>query len=203
MKTAIVYVHGKGGEATEADRFRPLFANCEVIGFDYRSGTPWDAKIEFPPFFDDLKKKFDRVVLLANSIGAYFSICSLTEEQIDRAFFISPVVDMKRLIEDMLAWANVTKEELRARGTVPTSFGETLSWDYYAYVCDHPTVWRVPTEILFGGRDALIPRETVESFAKSSGAGLTVLETGEHWFHTDEQLLFLDTWLKKHETGGL
>ena len=196
MKAAIVYVHGKGGEAAEADRFRPLFANCEVIGFDYRSDTPWDAKIEFPPFFDDLKKKFDRVVLLANSIGAYFSICSLTGEQIDRAFFISPVVDMKRLIEDMLAWAGADKANLQARGSIPTSFGETLSWDYYTYVCDHPAVWRVPTEILFGGRDALIPRETVEAFAKSTGAGLTIWEPGEHWFHTGAQLRFLDDWLE-------
>ena len=26
---------------------------------------------------------------------------------------------------------------------------------------------------------------------------LTVMENGEHWFHTDEQLAFLDVWMKK------
>lgn len=26
---------------------------------------------------------------------------------------------------------------------------------------------------------------------------LTVMENGEHWFHTDEQLAFLDIWMKE------
>lgn len=37
MKDSIIYVHGKGGSAEEADHYKPLFPNCEVIGFDYRS----------------------------------------------------------------------------------------------------------------------------------------------------------------------
>ena len=38
--------------------------------------------------------------------------------------------------------------------------------------------------------------ETVSDFARRTGAGLTVMKGGEHWFHTDEQMKFLDTWLK-------
>lgn len=51
MKDLIVYVHGKGGSAGEAAYYKTLFPNREVIGFDYRSQTPWEAKKEFFTFF--------------------------------------------------------------------------------------------------------------------------------------------------------
>ena len=51
MKNLIVYVHGKGGSAQKAEHYAALFPNHEVIGFDYRSQTPWEAKDEFPAFF--------------------------------------------------------------------------------------------------------------------------------------------------------
>lgn len=197
MKKGVVYVHGKGGSPLEAERFRPLFPDCDVLGFDYRSETPWEAKTEFPLFFDLLKRQYDSVFLIANSIGAFFSMASLSEAQIDRAFFISPIVDLQKLIEDIMLWANVCKEELRARGTIPTPFGETLSWTYYTYVCEHKIKWKVPTEILYGGNDNLTARETVAAFANNCGAGLTVMKDGEHWFHTAEQLRFLDDWIKQ------
>ena len=31
----------------------------------------------------------------------------------EKAYFISPVVDMERLIADMMIWANVTEDELK------------------------------------------------------------------------------------------
>lgn len=34
-----------------------------------------------------------------------------------------------------------------------------------------------------------------EDFAKSTGADLTVMPGGEHWFHTDEQTEFRNGWL--------
>lgn len=57
--------------------------------------------------------------------------------------------------------------------------------------------WGVPTDILIGGADALLPREAAEKFAATHSATLTVMENGEHWFHTQEQLRFLDRWLEK------
>ena len=35
-------------------------------------------------------------------------------------------------------------------------------------------------------------------FAAEHGAGLTVLEGGEHWFHTEEQMALLESWVKEH-----
>ena len=35
MKELVIYVHGKGGEAEEAEHYKPLFPKSDVIGFDY------------------------------------------------------------------------------------------------------------------------------------------------------------------------
>ena len=95
----------------------------------------------------------------------------------------------------MMRRANVTENELRERGEAPTSFGETLSWEYLSYVRDNRISWDAPTEILYAGGDNLTARQTIEQFAARHGAGLTVMENGEHWFHTEEQLAFLHGWV--------
>lgn len=201
MKKLAVYVHGKGGNAAEAEHYKPLFAECEVIGYDYRAENPWEAGAEFPAFFDEQKKQFDEITLIANSIGAFFSMCSLDENQIKRAMFISPIVDMERLIRDMMTWANVSEADLRERGEIATSFGETLSWEYLCYVRDNPVCWRVPTAVLYGERDNLTSFPTISAFAEKTGASLTVMQGGEHWFHTDEQMAFLDNWIADVKQG--
>lgn len=193
--TLILYIHGKGGTAAEAEHYKPLFPACDVVGLDYKAETPWDAAAEFPAAVRALSAGYGRVLLIANSIGAYFAMCAVPQEKLGRAWFISPIVDMERLIGRMMGWAKVSEDELREKGRIETAFGETLSWDYLCYVRSHPVRWTVPTEILFGGQDHLTDRETVAAFARAHGVGLTVMECGEHWFHTPEQMRFLDDWL--------
>lgn len=197
MKESIIYVHGKGGSAEEVGHYKPLFPNCEVIGFDYRSQTPWEAKEEFPIFFARQRQRCDRLILIAGSIGAFFSMSALDETLVDRAYLISPVVDMENLIGNMMRWANVTEQELAQKREISTDFGETLSWDYLCYVRAHPISWNVPTWILYGEHDNLTSMETVSAFARRHKAKLTVMPGGEHWFHTAEQMRFLDDWIKK------
>ena len=36
MDKAVIYIHGKGGNAEEAIHYKPLFSNCDVIGLDYK-----------------------------------------------------------------------------------------------------------------------------------------------------------------------
>ena len=197
MKEALIYVHVKGGSADEAGHYAPLFPQGDVLGFDYRAQTPWEAKEEFPHLFDSVAGRGDSVLVVANSIGAYFAMSALAEKPIERALFISPIVDMERLISDMMRWANVTEETLRDRKEIPTAFGETLSWDYLSYVRAHPLAWKTPTHILYGANDTLTSRDTVAAFAAKIGAPLTVMDNGEHWFHTEEQMRFLDAWVQK------
>ena len=175
MKNIVIYVHGKGGSAQEAEHYGTLFPDAEVVGFDYRAQTPWEAKEEFLRFFAGQRERCGSLVLVANSIGAYFSMCASAETLIDRAYFISPIVDMEKLICKMMAWAGVTEQELAEKSEIPTEFGETLSWNYLCYVREHPLHWRVPTCILYGGRDSLTSPETVTAFAERTGAELTVM----------------------------
>ena len=197
MNHTVIYVHGKGGSAEEAGHYKALFPGDEVIGFDYRSQTPWDAKEEFRAFFAEKKKQCGRLTLIATSIGAYFALSSLDETLVDRAYFISPIVDMEKLICHMMQRSNVTERELAEKREIAADFGETLSWDYLCYVRQHPILWNVPTRILYGEHDHLTSIETASSFAKRHRAELTVMPGGEHWFHTEEQMQFLDRWLRR------
>ena len=199
MKDLMIYVHGKGGSAEEAEHYKMLFPNDEAIGFDYRSKTPMKAKEEFFAFFAEKKKSCNRLTLVANSIGAYFALSSLDETLVDKAYLISPVVDMEKLICNMMQWSNVTERDLAEKSEIDTNFGETLSWEYLCYVRQHPIIWNVPTCILYGEHDNLTSIETVSEFAEQSNADLTVMPGGEHWFHTEEQMQFLDNWIRKAE----
>ena len=196
MDKAILYIHGKGGNPKEAEYYKALFEEYDVIGFDYSSQLPWEAKKEFPRLFDNLCGTYETVTVIANSIGAFFSMHALSGRQVDQALLISPVVDMEKLIRSMMTWANVTEEELSARGEIPTSFGETLSWNNLCYVRRHPIRWDVPTCILYGDRDILPAPGVMSAFAKRTSAVLTVMQGGEHWFHTAEQMAFLDRWVR-------
>lgn len=195
MARLIIYIHGKGGNAHEAEHYKSLFPEDDVIGFDYCAQNPWDAKAEFSDYYDRESKGYSSVIVIANSIGAFFTLLSLTDKKIERAFLISPIVDMKKLIQDMMQWAGVTVEELRDKGEIPTNFGETLSWKYYSYVCKHPVKWKIPTYILYGEKDNMTSKETITEFADKIGAAFTVMTEGEHWFHTEEQMKFLDNWI--------
>ena len=109
---------------------------------------------------------------------------------------------MQKLILDMMASADVTEEELRAKRVVSIPSGEELSWEYLCYVRTHPVYWDVPTEVLYGSKDALSSYETIAAFSMNHGTGLTVMENGEHWFHTTEQMRFLDDRIRKCENAG-
>ena len=52
------------------------------------------------------------------------------------------------------------------------------------------------THLLYGEKDALTSMETIKAFAEKNNAELTVMPGGEHWFHTKEQMQFLDNWIK-------
>ena len=203
MKSLVVYVHGKGGSAQEAEHYKSLFPKDELIGFDYRSQTPWEAKKEFLTFFTEQRNRCEHLTLVANSIGAFFALSSLDETLVDRAYFISPIVDMEALIGNMMQWSNVTEQALAEKREIATDFGETLSWEYLCYVRQHPISWNVTTCILCGEHDNLTSIETVSAFAVQHHADLTVMPGGEHWFHTEEQMQFLDRWIRERSQNDV
>ena len=197
QKKAVLYIHGQGGSAEEAAHYRPLFPSCDVVGLAYKCVMPWEAGAEIKEAVGALKNRYDEVLLIANSIGAFFSMHADIGEDVSHAYFISPVVDMESLITDMMKASGVTEEELSEKGIVVTPSGDTLSWEYLCFVRDHPIIWNAPTDILYGEKDALVTYKSVYAFSVKHNASLTVMKNGEHWFHTDEQMRFTDNWIKK------
>ncbi len=170
---AVLYIHGQGGTAAESDHYKTLFPECEVVGLDYQAQTPWEAETELRAAVEDLKSCSDSIILIANSIGAYYSMVAHLDNLVNFAFFVSPVIDLEKLN------------------------GVKLSDEYLRYVRSHPIEWHVPTHILYGSDDHLVPYEAIDGFTKEYDATLTVMDGGEHWFHTDAQMRFLDNWIRK------
>ena len=198
MKYAIIYIHGKNGSAAECEHYMPLFPHCDVVGLDYKTFTPWETGKEIQFAVKKLRAEYDSIILIASSIGAFFSMNADIDELIEKAYFISPIVDMEKLISDMMLYLNITENELKKKGIISTSFGEDLSWEYLCFVRENPVKWNVPTSILCGSKDNLTSCDTITAFVKSHNAKLTVMEGGGHWFHTEEQMLFLDNWIKNN-----
>lgn len=97
-----------------------------------------------------------------------------------------------------MSWANVSEEQLKKELIIPTTFAQTLSWEYWEYMLSHPIAkWDAPTKILFGEKDNLIERDVVEHFSHKFHCGLEVMKNGEHWFHTEKQLDIMRIWLNK------
>ena len=196
MKNVVIYIHGKYGTAEEAEHYKKIFNEADIIGFEYTSEYPWDFQKEFSNFIDNIYTKYKKISIIANSIGAYFTMLSLTNKNIEKAFFISSIVDMEKLITDMMFLENITEEELYKKKEIKSSFGETLSWDYLTFVRKNPIEWNVPTYILYGEKDNWTSYETILNFTNKTKANLTIMKGGEHWFHTDEQIEFLNNWIK-------
>lgn len=172
--TLVLYIHGRGGSAAEGEHYKPLFPDCEVIGVDYRLDTPWEAGQEINAIVSRLSSSYKDIILIANSIGAFFSIHAGIDSLVRKAFFISPIVDMEQLI------------------------GIELDVEWLSFIRSHPIKWDVPTHILYGSGDHLLPFEAIRAFAEKHCASLTVMADGEHWFHSKEQMLFLDDWIRQH-----
>lgn len=139
----------------------------------------------------------DDISLFGCSIGAYFSMLAYQNEPIQQALFLSPIVDMQRLIENMMKWFDVSAERLEKEQEIATPIN-TLYWQYYQYVLRHPVKWDKPTAILYGSEDELSEYEAVSAFAARFHARLTVLEGGEHFFHTEQQLNYFKEWLHEN-----
>lgn len=150
------------------------------------------------------RNRWESISLFACSMGAYFSLLEYKNEPLTQALFLSPVVDMKRIIENMMTWFGVTEGRLKEEREISTLVGQTLYWDYYRYVLDHPVEnWNCPTSILYGANDSLCERDTIDSFAGKFGCALEVVDQGEHYFHTPEQMERYTTWLKKRICGNI
>lgn len=211
-----LYVHGQGGNKEEAENLAEIAVkySYQVLSIDLpqhgerKSSTPtfepWNVIPELVGVMNRIHQNWRKVSLYANSIGAWFSMLAFEKMQIERCMFVSPVVDMQRLILNMMQWANVSERQLQKEKLIPTNFGQTLSWKYFIFAKENTIKnWDAPTRILCGDRDSLIPNSVVSQFSRRFHCELTTMTGGEHWFHTQEQLKVLYEWVERDFKKGI
>ena len=205
----IVAVHGAQSSKTDAPFSLLAEANphCQVLSFDLpehgdrkAGATPCKPRIcveELSFVLDYAESRWKETGLFAVSMGAYFSLLACQSRKLCHAWFLSPVVDMERLTQDMMGWFGISEARLEQEKTVPTPMGQTLCWDDYGYIRRHPVGrWPFPTDILRGAGDTLCAEETVTGFAERFRCHLRIEEGAGHWFHTPEELEALSSWLR-------
>lgn len=179
----------------------------QVLSFDLpchgeRVYEPEPGRVE--PYLADLaevmqfaRRQTPNISLFACSMGAYFSLLAYAQEKLAKCLFLSPVVNMLQVIQFIMLQIGATPEQLQQEKAIPNQF-ETLYWDYYCYVLEHPIQnWPMPTAILRGEHDTLCSPLSVAVFAQRFNCRLLEQPGGEHWFHTPEQLAFYRQWLQK------
>ena len=181
----------------------------QVLSFDLPDhgerrgdGTPCKVQIcvsDLKMIMQYATSRWKDIRLFACSMGAYFSLLAYPDTQLRQALFLSPVVDMERIIRNMMTWFQVTPERLKEEGTIDTPAGQKLYWDYFCYVKDHPIErWNVETAILFGAKDEICEYDTISHFVDRFHCVIEAMQDGEHYFHTDEQLSIYTKWLHRH-----
>ncbi len=195
LRKVIIYVHGKGASAAEAERFKKIVPDYDIVGVDYQEYLPWIVEKQIKEVYDQVRPNYDQVMILANSIGAYFSM--LTKGmKLTKALFISPLLNMEKYLLNSMEENGISEDELQNKGEI-TIGRERFSWQSLQYVRDHPIDWQVPTEILYGERDDHTSKAVLNEFVQHHNVDVTVMKDGQHRFHTRPQVAFLDNWLKE------
>lgn len=187
-----VYIAVHGNMSSKDDEVIKLLANIvtsrgyQLLSFDLKT------------IIEYAKKNYNEINLWACSVGAYFSLLAYKNEKINRCLFLSPVVNMEMVIDNLMLLSNVTVADLEEKLEIKTRFGQILYWDYYLYVKNNKiTNWDKDTYILYGDNDNIQDINTIKKFSTSFKCNLLLLNGGEHYFHTEEQLNYYIKWLNE------
>lgn len=77
LKRAVFHIHGKGGSTAEAERFWSIYSGIPVLGVDYSGEFPYEVAPQIATAYDEARQQYSLIVILANSIGAYFTMLNL------------------------------------------------------------------------------------------------------------------------------
>ena len=190
----VVYIHGQKGNAKESKLYS-FIKNYDIKGLDYQDGNVWENGEVIKEKFAKLIKPYKEVVVIANSVGAFYALEYLSSFNIKKAFFISPLVDMFQAIFDMMNAFHVTEKRLKTEKFVTLENGITLSYDFYNHVIQDDDNWKVPTDILYGELDEVVYLESIADFLGRHDATLTIMQGAHHYLHTDEEKAFIKKWI--------
>ena len=195
-KKVVVYIHGLHGSAKESEDFAFLSDRYDVAGLDYQDGNPWELKDVIRDEFAKLTENYKEIVVIANSIGAFYAYEYLSDFNIKHAFFISPIADMFQIVFNTMMKEGVHRKELEEKRIITCKDGTMLSFDFYQHVSNYEDDWKAPTDVLYGSNDELVYIENIADFlANHPNSKLTIKQGSEHWFHTDEEKTFIKNWI--------
>ncbi|WP_298043918.1 alpha/beta hydrolase [uncultured Campylobacter sp.] len=208
-KKVYIYAHGQGGSKDDAELLASVVCEqgWQVISFDLpghgqrrhepASCDPRRAIFEFREILSYAKKRWEEIALFAVSIGAWFSLQSFRDEKFSDCLFVSPILDMKCVISNIMRRAGISQERLKQERMILTHVGQPLFWEYWSFVLNNPiTKWETPSRILYAENDDMTPLYIAKNFTQQFDCTLSIMKNGEHWFHTPQQLDYLRKWIK-------
>lgn len=208
-----VFIAIHGNMSSKEDEIIKIFAdnivnkNYSLISFDLpehgdrKEDKEYLCKVQncvkdLKTIMDYAKENYNQINIFACSMGVYFSLLVYQNEKIDLCLFLSPVVNMKHIIDNMMSSCSVTEKELEEQKEIKTDFGQTLYWDYYLYVKNNPIeTWNKKTFILYGSKDNMQSEKLIKEFSIKNNINLDILENGEHFFHKKEELKYYNDWI--------
>ena len=206
---AVIGVHGQF-----SNKHDPVMARCgdviaswgdQLITFDLpahgdrqddKAFTPMDASPEVRAFAQLARSQSTEVSLLANSIGAYFSLCDTPAGTFEHAWLVSPLLDLEYYIRDIMAEYSVTDERLEAQTVIDTPRG-VLERPYLRFVEEHPAQLNAPSWIIRGDQDEMVPLDTLSRFVGAPGVELVQVEGGQHFLGQPPHIDTVVAWFEE------
>ena len=212
-RTGNLYLAVHGNLSNKADEVIVIFAEeaikkgYQVLSFDLPEHgerrkdaylcKPENCVSDLTAVYQFARSISHKISFFGCSMGVYFGLLAYRDLPIWESLFLSPVINMERIIENLMTSFQISERSLEEKQEIVLPVGITLYWDYYHYVKTHRIdAWNVPTGILYGTKDDLTHWDEISAFAEKNSAAVDRVENGEHYFHTEEQLESLRNWLK-------
>ena len=121
-----------------------------------------------------------------HSLDLLLWVCGMPKSVVAHCFddSLKGVIEVEDTVHGVYDLGDNRNFILNATNASKTCFTNVLSF-----------VTKDKTAVLYGSQDEMIPRRTVDEYCRRASASLTVMDGAVHWFHTEEQMRFLDRWI--------
>lgn len=205
-----VFIAVHGFFSNKQDEIIREFANIvtpkgySVLSFDLASfGERTGEKCTISRAISDLtlvleyaEREFKNVNVFAVSYGAYISLHAFKEKAV-KFIMLSPIVNMLKLTQDLMEQNCVTEQQLNGEKEIVKNY-QTFYLEDLKFAKKNPS-GKIYGDgyIIYGSKDALQSFSLIKDFSDKNKCELFVLQNGEHFFHTKEQLDFFKSVINK------
>ena len=197
-RSVLVYIHSVNDSSKAKEEFCYLAKDYDLVDLIFEDIKPWEAKDYIRDNFSKLTSDYKEVVVVANSIGAFFVYEYLADFNIKQAFFVSPITSMFQLILGIKMSTDSYLESLKEEKILYIDNKNEIPDDFYKSLDHEGNKWKAPTEILYGEKDKIVYIENIVEFlANHPNSRLTIKKESGHNFVTKEDKDFIKKWILK------